>query len=193
MPRLGRANAHDQHRNTALRALTVAEASELLATLGLTIGGWNELVEITKKKAVNRRCTAPKEARALYLFSQQLLEWLSSKTSDWVLLQIDNSTSPLPDEVTVFELLVWGAADHWDVATQRTFVIEMAADRDADVATRLRMLIFISLMFEWHIHLTCQRSVDGRRLGLLDGVAYLFGDEVAVSEFQESGPIRHRD
>jgi hypothetical protein len=169
-----------------MRALTNVEASALLAPLGLIIGRWNELVEIDYgKRVVDRQCIAPKEGRELYSFSQQLLDWLSSKTSDWVLLQIDNSTAPLPGEARAFSLIAHGDAGHWDFSMQRTFVLERGVEVEAEMfATRLRMLVLLALMFEWHVHLTCPRSGDRRRLSLLDGVAYLFGEEGAVSEFQ---------
>ena len=43
-------------------------------------------------------------------------------------------------------------------------------------------LVFFSLLFEWHVYLTSQSSTGGRRLGLLDGVAYFFGDAKTIEQ-----------
>jgi len=77
--------------------------------------------------------------------------------------------------------------NNWDVGTQRTFMFNVEDTDDGNQAvfkTRLSMLIFIALAFEWHVHFACDTGAVGQRLALLDGVAYLFGPENSIRAFQ---------
>jgi hypothetical protein len=167
-----------------MRSLTNAEASEFLAARGFRIGGWNELLETNTDKTITRQCAAPVEARELFNFAQHLMAWLSPKESDWFFLQIDNSTSPLEGEVGVFENLVLSNAMKWNVGHQHSFLFDKDSVPDAgsSVIPALVMLVFFALAFEWHIYLVAEKSGRGQKLGLLDGVAYLFGTEEIVRQ-----------
>jgi hypothetical protein len=167
-----------------MQILTNAKANEFLATRGFRIGGWNELLETNANKTSVKHLAAPVDARELFNFSQQLMAWLSPKESDWVFLQIDNSTSPLDDELGVFENLVLSNAIRWDVGEQRSFLFEkdLAPNAGSSITPKLVLLIFFALAFEWHIYLVAEKSGSGQRLGLLDGVAYVFGTEEIVRQ-----------
>lgn len=167
-----------------MKSLTNAEASEFLAARGFRIGGWNDLLEIVADKTITQQCAAPVEARELFNFAQRLMAWLSPKESDWFFLQIDNSTSPLEDEVEVFENLVLSNATKWDVGHQHSFLLDKNSAHGIGISAvpTLVMLIFFALAFEWHIYLVAEKSCHGQRLGLLDGVAYLFGTEETVRQ-----------
>ena len=171
-----------------MRLLTSAEASTLLATRGLKIGAWNELVDLDSAKAAHRQCVAPADTRTLISFARSLLEWLCPQQCKWIILQIDNSTAPLLSEPAVFQFLAMpDLKNNWDVGTQRTFMFNVEDTDDGNQAvfkTRLSMLIFIALAFEWHVHFACDTGAVGQRLALLDGVAYLFGPENSIRAFQ---------
>jgi hypothetical protein len=167
-----------------MRPLLPAEASKILTARGLKIGNWNELAQVNPDGGASRQCVVPSEVRLLFSFCQDLLSWLSPQSSAWFLLQIDDSTAPLRSEMAAFQFLAMPGNERWD-GDQRTFMIEMGEKEGRNVGekSRLTMLVFFALAFEWHIHLTCEKAVDGQWLGLLDGIAYLFGPQSTIERF----------
>lgn len=165
-----------------MKVLSRQDADVLLSPLGVKIGHWNELSVIAPDSQIAMTSLkAPTVAIELYVASLWLTDWLPK--GKWKLIQIDNSTSPSKDESLLFERLMNSSMREWDVATQRTFLFDI----DEDIATRQRVdivissVIFLALMFEWHIHLVSDGGAQGQRLALQDGVIYCFGNEENIS------------
>ena len=163
------------------RLLARVEAESLLARLGLKIGPWNG-VTATGHSAV-RSLPYSRDVRDTFSLAHALLRWLSPSECDWYLLQFDNSTCPLENEQETFESVMRLEPDVWDIGLHRTVVAENYSASEAQ--STVGLLIFLSLVFEWHVHLVASSAIDGRRIGLLDGVAHLFGSEDVVSGFDD--------
>lgn len=148
-------------------------ANKLLETLGLRIGGWNELCALHPESISHKAYSPPTEAIELYVVAHRLALYVGSDT--WTILQIDNSTCPSDDEVAIFEKLVFGGQQPWDIARQHTFLLE-----SQERSSTLVLLIYFALLFGWHIHLTSASSSEGQWLGLQDGAAYFFGNAIAL-------------
>jgi hypothetical protein len=88
-----------------MRILTTHEADQLLFCKGMRIGKWNELTDISTDSMRYVAYQPPTNALELYVVAKQLLDWIA--LGGWVLLQIDNSTAPAPDEIKIFEKLVF--------------------------------------------------------------------------------------
>ncbi len=162
-----------------IKVLERDEANILLASLGLRVGDWNELTASNSAGQLNYAYVPPTEALELYVVSQRLTAWLG--TRGWTLLQIDNSTSPTSDERRVFEAVVFEGKTFSFQDGQRSFLFNADSDFDDDsIQTKVALLVYFALLFGWHVHLTSRSSSNGKRLALLDTVAYCFGDETAV-------------
>lgn len=148
-------------------------AIELLAPLGLGIGGWNELRALRPEAAPHKSYSPPTEAIELYVVADRLAQWVASGA--WTLLQVDNSTSPTEDEIAVFEKIAFNGLSSWDVGKQHSLLVEGQGR-----CPTLVLLIYFALLFEWHVYLTSAASFAGQRLALQDGVVYFFGDAVAL-------------
>jgi hypothetical protein len=148
-------------------------AEKLLEALGLRIGGWNELCALYPDSISHKAYSPPAEALELYVVAHRLALYVTSDA--WILLQIDNSTCPSADEVTIFEKLAFGGHQPWDIARQHTFLLE-----GRERSSTLVLLIYFALLFGWHIHLTSASLSAGQWLGLQDGTAYFFGDATAL-------------
>lgn len=162
-----------------MRVLSQIEADELLRPLRLKIGEWNELKKLTSDDVPHEVHHPSRDARELYVLAGYVLDWLAPE--GWILLQIDNSTWPSDDETGVFERLAFAAEQRWDIDTQRSFLFGDASEDESGIDRhQLILLIFFSLMFQWHVYLTCENAGPGQRLGLQDGVVYFIGDSKLV-------------
>lgn len=160
-----------------MEAIDTAKANELLAPLGMKVGSWNELSNLPSLKVTQRAYSPPADAMELYVAAHRLANWIGS--GSWTLLQVDNSTSPSEDELAIFERLVLNGRQ-WDIAEQHTFLLGAGAQRST-----LVLLVYFSLLFTWHVHLTSETSLSGQRLALQDGVAYFFGDAATIQSADE--------
>ncbi len=162
-----------------MKLLPRSDANELLATVGLRLGNWNEVVGKSQSPIDKWACYAPTDAKALYEFVDKVLSWLVSQEdlSEWLLLQIDNSTSPLTDQQLLFEYLAFRSQKNWDVGTERAFLFENSSGTSR---TKIALLIYLFLLFEWHVHLVPRNSPQERRLSLQDGVVYFLGKRESV-------------
>ena len=154
------------------------DANALLNPLGMKIGEWNEVSDIDPgSPAPWTSDQAPRDSIAQYVLVQHLTGWLSGDR--WMLIQIDNSTNPSPDEVLLFERLLVGSIGEMEIANQRTFIVELSKNDDDNrqAAFVISMVMFVALLFEWHIHLVSSGCRKRQRLALQDGVVYLFDDK----------------
>ena len=88
-----------------------------------------------------------------------------------IVIQADNSTFPTSDECAVFRIIFGDLADDWLSAESRSLVFlnqEIGSVR-IDVQ-RLALLIYYSILFEWHVHIVCIHENRVLRIGLEDGV-----------------------
>jgi hypothetical protein len=162
-----------------MRVLSRIEADHLLLALGLKIGNWNELADDSEGVVTSKGYRPPRNALELYVVARQLLNWIAG--GEWTFLQVDNSTAPANDEIRVFEKLMFHGEERWDIGAQRSFLLDDASKvGSATDQTSLVLLIFFSLVFEWHVYLTSKNSTRGQRLALQDGVVYFFGDAKTI-------------
>ncbi|WP_409525035.1 hypothetical protein [Nitrincola sp. MINF-07-Sa-05] len=162
-----------------MRVINQQLASQLLDPSGIRIGDWNELLcSLQLGGVLHRSYSPPAEALELYVAAHRLAQWVIS--GNWTLLQVDNSTSPTEDEIAVFEKLIFNGEQSWDVAEQRTFLLE-----GAERLSTLVLLIYFALLFTWHIHLASEASLEGRRLALQDGGAYFYGNDSTLQDADE--------
>lgn len=148
-------------------------AAQLLVPIGIRIGEWNELRPLLPSAISHRSYAPPAGALELYVMAYRLAQWINSGA--WTLLQVDNSTLPTDDEVGVFEAIAFDGQTFWDVATQHTFLLQ-----GQQRLSTLALLIHFTLLFEWHVHLVSEGSLEGQRLALQDGLVYFFGGADAL-------------
>lgn len=151
-----------------MQAISTEKAREILRPLGLGIGAWNEIIDIPHSPASLMR-QPPRAANEMYVFCRALMQWLSCE--DWVLIQVDDSTSPLEDEIEVMEdIFAISISDKAD--SNASFVMD-----GKDLHSRIALFIFFVIVFEWHVYLVPANSNNGMRLGLQDGVVHFFGSK----------------
>jgi hypothetical protein len=164
-----------------VRSLSRGEANSLLASLGFQIGQWNEIAD-TKGTPLIYSIDPGKCAEAIFSTCEELAAWLG--IGKWTLLQVDNSTAPLGIQARVLEDLLFASKRRWDVAAEKSFLIE-GPRRDA----LLIVLMHFCLMFEWHVTFVSDLSSGGQRLSLQDGIIHLLGDQDVVEAGRAIGSI----
>lgn len=157
-----------------IRLLSSEEARDLLENINLKIGDWNELADTIPGTSNYFAFTPPQDAAHLYTLTHRLTMSLLDKA--WVLVQIDNSTAPLPDELKVFEALASIPSGKWDIGTQRTFLFENCSRGASENCARLAMIVFFAIVFSWHLYITFDGANDGSRIGIQDGIVYFVGN-----------------
>ena len=162
-----------------MRMLSKHEADQLLVGLNLKIGNWNELTNVDSDAVLSKAFRPSRGAVELYEEARRMLGWIAC--GGWTLLQIDNSTAPTDEEIAVLEKLVLPAGAQWDVAEQKSFLFDGISEASsATDQTGLVLIVFFSLLFEWHVYLTSEHAASGQRLALQDGVVYFFGESEAI-------------
>jgi len=171
-----------------MRVISKFDADHLLANNGLKIGKWNELTDTIPGSVKYIELCPSKDALELYVVAKRIRLWLPF--SEWMLFQIDNSTAPEDDEVKVFELLVLQDDQQWVVSEQKSFLIEDVKGR---AISTIDLLIYFSLLFEWHVHLTTAHSKNGQRLVIQDGIIYFFGDDNSIKDAEAVITVLHEN
>lgn len=168
-----------------MKSLSPEKANRYLSTLGMKIGGWNELAYIEEQEQSNRKWfnyRAPRDALALYSFSALMTDWLPR--GDWKILQFDNSN----DFPRVTELLlsrVLGTKQPIDLTQTRTFIFEYTNDENRiQNEVVITGLIYFLLVFEGHAYMVSSAD-SGYRLGIQDGFIYFQGKEEALARGRE--------
>jgi hypothetical protein len=158
-----------------MKILTTSEAQRYLATVGMAIGDWNQIVDIsipiTEIKWINYE--APSNARDLLRFSCLLSDWLPK--GEWKLLQFDSSNLCECDRTSMVERLLFGSRrEIVDLAEVRSVLFQFSGPEQENNAQELlvKNLIFAILLLEGHAYVVSSQSTDGQVLGLQDGVAY---------------------
>ena len=169
---------------TALtKLLSRAGADQLLKPLGMKIGSWNQLTSLYPDTVMHLAYSPPSSAFELYIVAYRLSDWIIS--GEWTLLQVDNSTAPMDDEIRVFEKVVLAGDYEWQIGIDTSFLFQGESNtRRQAVQTTLTLLIQFSLLFGWHACITSEASLHGRRLALQDGVVYFFGDANVIETAQ---------
>lgn len=161
-----------------VRILSKPDSGALLAPFGLTIGNWNEIVgtELASGEVVSVR--APHDGLELFVLVGHLAHWIGC--DEWAFFQVDNSTSPTNDEIAVFQAIALRGAQ-WDIVNERSFVFSaLQGNSQQGVRTTIGLVMYFSLLFEWHVHVTANGARSQQRLALQDGVVHFFGDTLAL-------------
>lgn len=157
--------------------ISIEEARRFASQQGFEIGQWNELKPVF---GVGINSVEPTtESQSLYSLAMRLCGWINS--SDWVLIQLDNSTFPTEDETKVFERIAL-LEKEWNPAIERTFYIAATDSSDQlgkDVT--LTLMIYFAIVFDWHIHIISGVTERGKKLALLDGVIHFFGSKESIA------------
>lgn len=159
-----------------MKILSKSEADQFLSAIDLRIGDWNEVMDISPGSIIRKMFRPTREALPLYVLASTLLQWIGCDGR--ILLQIDNSTAPADDEAGIFERLMFSAESKWDIGRQKSFLF----DEVTSCRSSIVLIIFFSLVFEWHVYLVSDISSKGVRLALLDGFIYFFGDMKAIED-----------
>jgi hypothetical protein len=102
------------------------------------------------------------------------VQWLPLES--WAIIQIDNSTTPLEDEIELMES-VFNMSVSNKAGANSSFVLD-----GPDLGSKAAALIFFVLVFEWHVHVVASTSKNGKRLSLQDGVVYFFGSDRELAD-----------
>lgn len=167
-----------------MKIIDKAEVNKLLHPLGLKIGEWNQIESLHVDGLHCYKYIPGKNAVNIYVLVRKLLEWIN--VDGWVLYQVDNSTSPLDDEISVLERIVSNGEFQWDASMHHSFLF-CGTESDNDVVdfTTLVLLLYFSILFEWHIYMVSDGSATFQRLAIIDGVIYFMGRKESV----ESGVL----
>lgn len=156
-----------------------------MSSLGLKIGGWNELAYIDEQVKSNRKWfkyRAPLDAPTLYRFAALMIDWLQS--GDWKILQFDNSNY-FPRVIELWLSRALGTKQPIDFTQTRTFIFE-----DTNVEERVQNqvvlagIIYSLLAFDGHAYMVSSAG-GNHRLGIQDGFIHFEGDEDAVARGRE--------
>jgi hypothetical protein len=153
-----------------MRVLNAQEAGSYLNTVGMKIDDWNRLCEASGREFSQKhrvRYQAPKGARELYNFAQDVASWLPS--ASWKLLQIDNSTWTSDDEEFLVKRLLFPSTERTDLPP--TILFEVAS-RGADEELLLANLIYLFLLFEYYADVVSSDSRNGKHIWICDGFVY---------------------
>jgi hypothetical protein len=165
-----------------MKILTTLETAEFLTRLGLSLGAWRDLRSTGTKDPQWISHSPPVGADLLWSLSASVVSWLP--VGD-LLIQIDNSTSPLQGEDVLFSRLVSGSLTPWDVASDRSILLvredKTSTDNTPDVV--ITAIIFFAILYQWHIHIVSSGCMRGQRVAIQDGVFYFYGDGVDLINF----------
>lgn len=159
-----------------MKILSMADANLYLAKIEMVIGRWNEIAEFhettnTKKSWIN--IAAPDNCHELLTFSQYLFTWIPKGA--WILLQIDNSTTLDFVQSAFVQQLLSGSQHNIDFDLHRSFLFEYedCGDTNNNISLLITNIIYLFLLFNAHVTFASENSLNGERLSLQDGFAYL--------------------
>lgn len=174
-----------------VKTLTIEEANTYLNQVGMKTDSWCHVIdhdEVVSKNKIWFNYHAPRSAAELYLFSMHVAGWLTKE--NWVLLQLDHSTTFSLDEACLFGRLLFGFRGFYDFdkpSGARTFLFEFGKDKELDnmAAFLIANVISTLLLFEHHACLVSSGTVhrEAERLGIQDGFLYFHAtDEVSIAK-----------
>jgi hypothetical protein len=161
------------------------DAKSFIENLGLCIGEWNEL-NSAQGSSGSVGFLPDENAASIYAISQQLLEWLGGEVFAF---NFDNSTSPLDDEVIIFDGLFSIFSEIFDLNKKRLYLLKID-DKRHEAA--LLLLIYFSLVFKFHIQIVSEKSTQNARVSIQDGAIYFIGGNDVIikgEEFMEKNKI----
>ncbi len=154
-----------------MRVLDADEANKYLDTVGMKIGGWNELCDTSGREYDRSHYVhyqAPKGARELHNFAQHVASWLPN--SKWKIFQIDYSTA-LAYEDEAFLIRRFLFCSNEEVSIHRTLLFEIESAGPSEELL-LSNLIYLFLLFEESGDAVSSNSRNGKHLSIHDGFIY---------------------
>lgn len=155
--------------------LKLEEANICLNSIGMEIDEWNRIKDISGSQIYTLNYPAPKIARELVCFSQQIAGWLPK--GDWKILQIEDASYFDSAEAFLFDKLIDSYNEfNLDERNISTILYEFGNDINATHNTELQIayLIFAFLLFQQHCTFASSNSCFGERLGIQDGFVYFY-------------------
>jgi hypothetical protein len=168
----------------SMQHITHEKSNALLSGLGLRIGSWNQVEDLSGRKSTDQNSyvvfKAPTSARSLYVFSEHVAGWLPS--GDWKLVQVDNSTSLDFVQSTQISCLLGGDSqpDSQNGINQASLEFSFGRNMIENVSTELLIcnLIFMFLLFQCHVQIVSSSCTGGQFISIQDGFVYfMFGSE----------------
>jgi len=167
-----------------MKCLTVVEANEILRSIGMEIGNWNQITDIANcehRKSIWKNYQAPKNSHELFYFAEHVAGWLPR--GSWKIFQLDNSTSLDAVQAYLFNKLLSGSTYDSDLEKNKTFLFEFGPDGKSNTEAELLIfnLIYLMLLFEGHVQVVSSNSSAGQRLSIQDGFVYFSSRESDIS------------
>ena len=153
-----------------MRVLNAQEAGSYLDTVGMKIDGWNRLCDASGREHSQKhrvRYQAPKGARELYNFAQDVASWLPN--TGWKIFQIDNSTWTSDDEEFLVRRLLFTSTERASLPPTLLFEVESGG---ADEELLLSSVIYLFLLFEYYGDVVSSGSRNGKHIWICDGFVY---------------------
>lgn len=149
------------------------EVDDFLTPLQLSLGGWNEVVDLSGEQGPGLVVHPPKDADELFWFVEDVVGWCYAEGR--VLLQVDNSTAFLSGEDALFADLL-GLRQLVDLAAAKSFTLELDSGpaREMRFHAAVKKIVYFSLVLKWHLYLVFEERAGVRYLSLQDGIVYLF-------------------
>lgn len=166
-----------------MRFIDNYETNSLLSTIRMTIGSWNQIEHLNCPPSHCYKYIPENDPHEIYILAKELIEWFNE--SGWIIYKFDNSTFPSDDEISTFETIFLDEHYNWDITEQNTLLFNEKDSTKPSENKKLHLLIFFSIMFEWHAYIVSENSSEPKRLGLIDGVVYFMGDKVHVEQGEQ--------
>lgn len=166
-----------------IRSISHEKANEYLASIGMQIGNWNEIVDLKKNSNVNvgwKNYPAPRNSRELFNFSYHVAGWLP--TGSWKIVQIDNSNYLDAVQAQFVERLLFGPNNTTTLSNCGTllFEFENCANDNNNTELLISNLIYLFLLFECHAYFVSSNCLFGEYLAIQDGYAYFIANEKGI-------------
>lgn len=160
-----------------MQSLLKSEAELYLKDIGMGIGDWNQVIDLTDGKSIDTNLVQQKAPdKYLLNFCQHVAGWLPS--GDWKIFQIDNSTGWMdPVHASMFYGLLHGSdfLSKIDYPEKRSYLFEFSQDKRQMMNQELLLanLIYVFLLFESHGYIVSSGSQQGQVIAIQDGVIYM--------------------
>jgi hypothetical protein len=163
-----------------MKVLDKYSANGLLGGIGLKIGKWNRIVFLDESKDYHKiSFQASRDALLMYCLSLHIVGWLPD--GEWKILQIDDATVPIKDEI-VFVSRLLGLDKPLDFAKERSIMFEFSEARKIELNLTISYLVYIFLLFEWHVYFVSSGVKETEMICIQDGFVHFVSGREDMSD-----------